>query len=152
MNSTEFFQEFNLLYNNIDSGIAPGLSKYEISVLLTNAQEELIKDYYNPKSNSKQEGIESSFKRDSDFSTLIFTKVTNKTTDYSSDLNAFSTNSAFYSSPEDLFIPLGYKLAEYTSSGAIVSTTKPYIVIPISTEEYLRLQQKPYNKPFKGTV
>lgn len=47
MNTAEFSAEFDLLYNNIMSNIAPGLTEYEKSVFLTQAQEQLIIEIYN---------------------------------------------------------------------------------------------------------
>lgn len=46
MTVLEFYNEFNVLYNNIMSNKAPGLDEYEISVLLTLAQEELVLSLY----------------------------------------------------------------------------------------------------------
>lgn len=46
MKLTEFSAEFDLLYNNIMSNIAPGLTEYEKSVFLTQAQEQLIVEIY----------------------------------------------------------------------------------------------------------
>lgn len=46
MTNPEFLDEFNLLFNNISSNKAPGLDAYEISVLLTMAQEEYVKGIY----------------------------------------------------------------------------------------------------------
>lgn len=46
MNTTEFYNEFNLVYNNLASNQAPGLDKYEISVYLTKAQNMLIDSLY----------------------------------------------------------------------------------------------------------
>ena len=42
----EFYNEFNVLYNNIMSNKAPGLDEYEVSVLLTLAQEEFVISLY----------------------------------------------------------------------------------------------------------
>ena len=42
---------FNLDYNNINSGLAPGLNDYEISLYLTKAQREIIDEYYKGTSN-----------------------------------------------------------------------------------------------------
>lgn len=47
MIAKEFLNEFDVLYNNIMSNSAPGLNSYEISVFLTQAQEQLIKSFYN---------------------------------------------------------------------------------------------------------
>ena len=39
MDVNELYQEFNLVFNNLGSNIAPGLDKYEISVYLTKSQD-----------------------------------------------------------------------------------------------------------------
>ena len=46
MTAEEFSQEFDILYNNIASNQAPGLTEYEKSVFLTKAQDEIIKNYF----------------------------------------------------------------------------------------------------------
>ena len=83
MTNSEFSNEFDVLYNNITSNQAPGLDEYEKSVFLTKAQDEIIKAYFNPKSNKVQEGFDGSEKRQIDFSMLI------KSVDYF-ELVAFS--------------------------------------------------------------
>lgn len=47
MTTSEFKYEFNISWNNIMSNQAPGLSPYEISVFLTQAQETIVKGIYN---------------------------------------------------------------------------------------------------------
>jgi hypothetical protein len=47
----EFSSEFDVLYNNITSNQAPGLDEYEKSLFLTRAQDEVLKSYFNPKTN-----------------------------------------------------------------------------------------------------
>lgn len=46
MTLQEFSIEFDILYNNISSNQAPGLTEYEKSVFLTQAQEALVLDLY----------------------------------------------------------------------------------------------------------
>ena len=46
MTLQEFSLEFDLMYNNISSNQAPGLTEYEKSVFLTQAQEALVLDLY----------------------------------------------------------------------------------------------------------
>ena len=46
MTLQEFSTEFDLLYDNISSNQAPGLTEYEKSVFLTQAQEALVLDLY----------------------------------------------------------------------------------------------------------
>lgn len=47
MTALEFSNEFDVLYNNVLSDRAPGLSEYEKSVFLTKAQELLVVEMYN---------------------------------------------------------------------------------------------------------
>lgn len=71
MTLTEFSNEFDVLYNNITSNQAPGLDEYEKSVFLTKAQDEILKSYFDPKSNKVQEGFDGSERRQIDFSNII---------------------------------------------------------------------------------
>ena len=73
MSPQEMENEFDVLYNNITSNQAPGLNSYEKSIFLTKAQDEIIKNYFNPKGNKYQEGFDGNSKRQIDFSML--TKV-----------------------------------------------------------------------------
>lgn len=75
MTNTEFSNEFDILYNSITSNQAPGLDEYEKSVFLTKAQDEIIKAYFNPRSNKTQEGFDGNEKRQIDFSMIMRSKV-----------------------------------------------------------------------------
>ena len=72
MSVEEMDNMFEVLYNNITSDQAPGLNAYEKSVFLTKAQDEILKNYFNPKSkgNNLQEGFDGNPKRQVDFSML----------------------------------------------------------------------------------
>lgn len=71
MTNEEFSNEFDVLYNNITSNQAPGLDEYEKSVFLTKAQDEIIKAYFNPKTNKVQEGFDGNERRQIDFSMIM---------------------------------------------------------------------------------
>lgn len=73
---------FDVLYNNITSNQAPGLNAYEKSVFLTKGQDEVLKNYFNPKSkgNNTQDGFDGSVKRQVDFSMLTTVATTSATT------------------------------------------------------------------------
>lgn len=71
MTTSEFSNEFDVLYNSITSNQAPGLDEYEKSVFLTKAQDDIIKSYFNPKSNKSQEGFDGNEKRQIDFSMIM---------------------------------------------------------------------------------
>lgn len=75
MTNAEFNNEFDVLYNSITSNQAPGLDEYEKSVFLTKAQDEIVKSYFNPRSNKTQEGFDGNEKRQIDFSMIIRSTV-----------------------------------------------------------------------------
>jgi len=52
MTTTEFSNQFDILWNNIMSNQAPGLDEYEKSVFLTDAQEQVVLTYYGGRPNS----------------------------------------------------------------------------------------------------
>lgn len=70
MTCEEFSNEFDVLYNNITSNQAPGINEYEKSVFLTKAQDEIIKSYFNPRTNKTQEGYDDNPRRQIDFSMI----------------------------------------------------------------------------------
>lgn len=76
MTAEEFSDQFDVLYNNITSNQAPGLTEYEKSVFLTKAQNEIVKNYFTAESkgNNIQQGFDDSAKRQADFSCLMLTK------------------------------------------------------------------------------
>jgi len=71
MLNSEFKNEFNIHYNSIATMSAPSIDDYEISVYLTKAQLELVKDYYNPEGNKYKRGFEGSEKRRVDLKELV---------------------------------------------------------------------------------
>lgn len=136
MNTDEFSNSFDVLYNNIMSNAAPGLNEYEKSVFLTKAQEEIVKNYFNPKGNKYQEGFDGSAKRQIDFSGLISVAEATSTT-----LSpTFDIRAKVYKLPEDLFLIINESLT--TDSGIKQ-------VIPIRYDEYTRLMSRPYKEPLK---
>lgn len=136
MDHTEFSNGFEVLYNNIMSNAAPGINEYEKSVLLTKAQDEVLKNYFNPKGNKYQEGFDGSAKRQIDFSGLISVKegtLLNGQT-------GFDLRAKIYRMPEDVFLIINETLTTDTGVKQVV---------PISFDEYSRLMSKPYKEPLK---
>lgn len=136
MDHTEFSNGFEVLYNNIMSNAAPGINEYEKSVLLTKAQDEVLKNYFNPKGNKYQEGFDGSAKRQIDFSGLISVKE-------GTLLNGqagFDLRAKIYRMPEDVFLIINETLTTDTGVKQVV---------PISFDEYSRLMSKPYKEPLK---
>lgn len=137
MNHNEFSSEFDILYNNITSNAAPGLNEYEKSVFLTKAQEEIVKNYFNPKGNKYGEGIDDSPKRQVDFSELI--KVDKGTLTPASGMT-FDNRAKVYVLPNDVFLVI---------NEAVSTNVGTKQVVPISYAEYTRLMSKPYKEPLK---
>ena len=143
MNLQEFSNEFDVLYNNIMSNQAPGLDEYEKSVFLTKAQNELVKEYFNPKGNKYQEGFDGSKKRQMDFSSLLEVA---QLPELKEAVQKFDSRSFAFGYPEKAWIPINESIEEESSP------RKTFQVVPLSYDEYLRLMSKPYKYPLKNQV
>ena len=134
---------FDLFWNNIASDKAPGLEKYEKSVFLTQAQEEIVLEHFSARSNALQEGIDDSTRRQADFSILIRSAELD-TVNHDPD-GAFrpSSRSKYYLFPADALLVLNEEVTDGSNY---------YSVVPLSHEEYARLMMKPYKYPPKGQV
>jgi len=149
MTTLEFKESFNLLYNNINSMASPGFDDYELSLLLTLAQEELIKNYNDPKSNIKLEGFEGSDKRRVDLKELI----TNfRTTNSLSNQNyKLSDNSVIFQIPNNVFLikQESAKIIDPCSIGKIQKNIvyKTVGVIPKTHDEYNTQIKNPFKRP-----
>ena len=155
MTTQEFSDQFDVLYNNIMSNQAPGLDEYEKSVFLTKAQYEIVKNYFNPKSNKNQEGFDDSPKRQVDFSKLmgVKTPVAFATPNYPK----FDDRSQLFTMPTDILFVLNETAVNFipvlplTETPVAQAGTERLInIIPISFEEYARIISKPYKQPLKN--
>lgn len=155
MTVEEMDNMFEVLYNNITSNQAPGLNAYEKSVFLTKAQDEILKNYFNPRSkgNLTQEGFDGNQKRQIDFSMI--------TTVYKADVTLDTTggaitNSAFgsplfdkHSNTKSVSLP---KMMMAINEVVEVTRDKKTVtlqVVPVKYDEYSRLMCKPYKRPLK---
>lgn len=145
MTLEEFSTEFDVLYNSITSNAAPGFNDYEKSVLLTLAQEELIKSYFVANNNTTGVGLDGSQKRHYDFSTLIKVKTLNNIIDSilttRVDVPVFNKDANnIFLVPNDVFLVLNEYLTVKNNS---------YTVFPISYDSYNLLMSKPFPYPNK---
>ena len=145
MTLEEFSTEFDVLYNSITSNAAPGFNDYEKSVLLTLAQEELIKSYFVANNNTTGVGLDGSQKRHYDFSTLIKVKTLNNIIDSilttGADVPVFNKDANnIFLVPNDVFLVLNEYLTVKNNS---------YTVFPISYVSYNLLMSKPFPYPNK---
>ncbi len=144
MSVEEMDNMFDVLYNNITSNQAPGLNAYEKSVFLTKGQDEILKNYFNPKSkgNTTQDGFDDSAKRQVDFSML--TSVETKSSGFESPLFDTRENTKSVGLPSKLMFAIN-EVVEVTRNNKQVILQ----VIPIKFDEYSRLMCKPYKRPLK---
>ena len=153
MTTQEFSDQFDVLYNNIMSNQAPGLDEYEKSVFLTKAQYEIVKNYFNPKSNKNQEGFDDSPKRQVDFSKLMAVKTPVAFT--TANYPKFDDRSKLFTMPTDILFVLNETAINFipTTPGgdvAVTGTERLINIVPISFEEYARITSKPYKQPLKN--
>jgi hypothetical protein len=143
MTAVEMLNEFSIKYNNIMSNQAPGLNSYEISVFLTRAQEELVKNYFNPNGNKYRAGFDGNEKRQIDFSMLI--KAVKLTTYTSADYIKIDPRSQLYD-----FSTVTNLLFVINETATVMNDTtqvKRINIRPLSYIEYSRLMLKPYKAP-----
>lgn len=145
MTLTEFNATFDIIYNNLFSNQAPGLDEYEKSVFLTNAQLEIVKNYFNPLGNKYQEGYDGSPKRQTDFSTITELAVYTPT-DAIVPAIKLNQDSIVFPYNND-FLYLVQELATVTDS--ITNTPKNVNVKGISNVDYMLQMTKPYKYPTK---
>lgn len=152
MTVEEFSVEFDILYNNIKSQSAPGLDEYEKSVFLTKAQEEIVKNYFNPRSNPNQEGFDDSIKRQVDFANIIDINKPTKLVLGNTIDQKIDPRGQLYTIPVDMWFPVN----EFVSQKDPSVIESPYqalnrrlTVMPINHNEYSKLISKPYTQPLK---
>jgi hypothetical protein len=146
MTTSEFSVEFDTLYNNIKSLSAPGLDEYEKSVLLTKAQEEIVKNYFNPTSNKLQQGFDGSEKRQVDFAELIKTASGTQDETLPGIYESLDSRAELFYLPQDVFMIVNERV---TLRDTLTDTTFKATVIPINYREYDRVMSKPYGEPLK---
>ena len=144
MTNSEFSNEFDVLYQNITSNQAPGLDEYEKSVFLSKAQDEIVKSYFDPKTNKPQEGFDGSEKRQIDFSMLIVTEKAVESTVQPVQLFPLQHTKVF-AVPDKILMFINESLT-VTRDGNPTYLT----VVPLDYKEYNRLMSKPYKRPLKN--
>lgn len=142
----EWKDAFDMMYNN-SSNKAPELDSYEISLLLTEAQEDIIKAYFNPKKNKVLEGADMSSERETAFASITklykyepkgglpISKVSSKL--FPKGFNITIEN-------EIMFILNIIVNTSHEGSKSVVPLRK------IDFNEYHRLMSRPYKNPPKG--
>lgn len=141
----ELTNGFDILYNNISSNASPGLNEYEKSVILTKAQIEVLKNYFNPKGNKYQEGFDGSQKRQIDFSNLIKVVKPVENNDLMNPVQKMDERSTLYEVPEDVLFVLN-------ETANVVYDEKyrhKVDIVPLRYDEYSMMISKPFKQPYK---
>lgn len=158
MNAQEFSSEFDLLYNNISSAQAPGMTEYEKGVFLTKAQDEIIKNYFTSVQggNKYQQGVEDSEKRYADFSALLTVATVEATT---TNVTPFDERGKVFKLPDGgtgnakkVMIVITETFKTALEAAATDSDLTSYQVVPLKFDEYIRLMSKPSSDPLKKQV
>ena len=144
MTNSEFSNEFDVLYQNITSNQAPGLDEYEKSVFLSKAQDEIVKSYFDSKTNKPQEGFDGSEKRQIDFSMLIVTEAVHEATVSPTPLFPLQ-HTKLFNIPDRILMFINESLAVERDGVPTYLT-----VVPLDYKEYNRLMSKPYKRPLKN--
>ena len=161
MTTQEFSNTFDTLLNSYNSQGMFGeqasrgeivLDEYEKSVLLTQAQDIIVKQYF--EGGGVNGGFDDSARRQVDFSNLI--TVEEITKEENPVLTPYDERSLIYKTPATvtgkakvLYI-LNEKIVVSTTSGQPAVTTKrQYVVVPINYKEYDRQMSKAYAQPLK---
>jgi hypothetical protein len=149
MTAAEFSRQFDVRFNNIDSNLAHSVTEYEKSLYLTQAQLEIVKNYFNPKGNKYQEGFDGSPKREIDFSNIIIVhKIgtgTSATPTVAVSQLAFGTTSLLLQIPANVLAILNERF-QY-NGGSNSSYTADTTVVPIEYNQYQTVLGKAYKDP-----
>lgn len=143
---SEFDNQFDVLYNNITSNQAPGLNAFEKSSFLTKAQNELVKNYFDPssKGNSLGKGFDESAIRQMDFSNLLESIEKAPT----NDIPVIDHRAKVYELPTNVFIIINEEIA--LKGGITLHTETTYYTW--NGDSWLGSTTIADNATIKGTV
>ena len=148
MNTAEFSNEFDILYNNITSNMAAGLSEYEKSVFLTRAQEDIITGFYSGKNTSKVSFEETEEVRrylDVLTKTMVLLPIV------PTIVSPLSQDSKFFTAPTDVWF-ITYEQVKLVDSELPYGQSSEAIVIPTTQDSYFRRSRNPFKTPSDNKV
>ena len=152
MTRSEFSDAFTTLLNSYNTQAQFGeqasrqevvLDEYEKSVLLTQAQDIVVKSYFDRTLNTQGQGFDDTPRRQVDFSSLI--KIAEKSP-ASGDTTTFDSRGIIFEMPK---ASTGTTDVLFILNEKMVVGTKSYVIVPISYREYDREMSKPFAQPLK---
>ena len=163
MTTKEFSDSFDTLLNsyanraefgNASSKADVVLDEYEKSVLLTQAQDIIVKSYFYNNLNPQGQGFDGSERRQVDFSSLI--KVANLTQVSDSADKVFDDRGILYEMPkktkDDVIVEGSTDVLFILNERLIVTVDgvkSSYVIVPLNYREYDREMSKAYSQPLK---
>lgn len=138
MTALEMKNEFLIGYDKVTSFAAPGFTNEEISLFLSEAQEQLVKNRYHGKGNKYQEGFEETEKRVKDLSKIIRQINATVSADQSDILNS---NGLIFELPENYWLTVGEWVITSDNCGAEKTITRK----PLN--QYFAELKDPFKKP-----
>lgn len=138
MTTTEFNDEFDLLYDNISNKSGPGIDLYEKSVYLTTAQFELVKTFYDG-FNPTNKGFDGNEKKKRELSQLV---KDFKSTTFTTSQSGLFANSKFVNIPQDLMYIVYESAIVENKCGEKVNVE----VVPVSYDVITKTLENPFKK------
>ena len=154
MTRQEFLDEFFITADKVNSAAGIDLTPLEIQILATEAQEYLILNKYNSKTNILKEGFEQTDKRTFDLGELVMTN--SFTPNAVSNLNF--TNGRFFTMPNTLLVnPTDYSDVFWIPvyEEVVTDSTCPSEDIEVrrmSYQEYAVNKKNPFRRPSSNRV
>ena len=160
MTRQEFSDAFTTMINSYNNTASFGeqsskrdivLDEYEKSVLLTQAQDIIVKSYFDGSLNQQGQGFDDSTRRQIDFSSLI---AVSELLEYNGSVSrdTFDERGILFNIPSTVLFILNEKLVEKKTiikDGNTTFALKNYVIVPINYKEYDREMSKPYAQPLK---
>lgn len=148
MTTEEFSNEFDVLLNSYITANSPGLGQgltqldeYEKSILLTEAQESIVKDLYNGKITG--ESFESSEELRRSLDALVTTVELQPT---ATTMGKMSNTSKFFKLPDAVWF-ITYESALLKDETLSCKNNTVVEVVPIRQDEYNRVKNNPFRGP-----
>lgn len=141
MTTQEFSLEFDLMYNNIMSNQAPGLTEYEKSLFLTQAQEALVLDIYSGK-------LGSSFESTEEVTDYLSPLVKQATYTTKVEGKGLDSRSVFFNIDTDIWFKTGEKaIIKDDSLKCGNSIEREVDVVPVTQDTLYRTKNSPFRGP-----
>lgn len=142
MTTAEFSNQFDVLYNNALSNMAPGLSEYDKSVFLTIAQEEVVLAYYGGAGQNMS--FESTEEAREALSILVTDyRISEEATSVDVDTKLHTEYSKVFDLPDNILFMV-YEEAILEDENLPSSATSKAIVVPTTLDTYYRTIRNPF--------